>query len=329
MVSGLVLSRVRLTKHYISAILNVMILSEARSRVAVLLCIVAACSSIRAQDLEPRAYSNSPIGLNFLIAGYAYATGSVLTDPALPVENVTNDAHFGVLAYASSLNIFGRSGKVDVVVPFGSLFAKGLVLGQPRERFVVGFADPAFRFSMTFIGAPALTATEFKNYRQDLIVGASVRVAVPLGQYDETKLVNIGTNRFSVKTEVGASKALGPWTFEIAPAVTVYTDNGNFFGGQTREQAPIYSVQTGVSCTFKPGCWLAVNGGYFVGARSTVNGVENNDQQEGPRFGVTFAYPVNRNHSVKLYAVTGLNADRQHDFDAVGIAWQYRWGGGF
>ena len=32
-------------------------------------------TTAHAQDLEPRAYSNSPIGLNFAIAGYAYATG--------------------------------------------------------------------------------------------------------------------------------------------------------------------------------------------------------------------------------------------------------------
>lgn len=297
--------------------------------VAVTLAAVVLCSELRGQDLEPRAYSNSPTGLNFLIAGYGYATGSVLTDPALPLENVTNDSHFGVLAYARVLNVFGKSGKVDVVMPFGSIFAKGLVFGQPHERFVVGFADPAFRFSMNFIGAPALTAAEFKNYHQDLILGASLRVTVPLGQYDDTKLVNIGTNRCSVKTEIGGSKAFGRWTIELAPAVTLYTDNDDFFGGHRREQAPIYSAQANVSYTFAPSCWLALTAGYFVGARSTLDGVENNDQQEGPRFGATFAYPMTRNHSVKFYAITGFNADRQHDFDAVGIAWQYRWGAGF
>jgi hypothetical protein len=297
--------------------------------VGIVLTTVMLCSIVHAQDLEPRAYSNSPTGLNFLIAGYGYATGSVLTDPALPVENVTNDAHLGLLAYARVLNVFGKSAKVDVVVPFGSLFAKGLVFGQPHERFVVGLGDPAFRFSINFLGAPALTAAEFKNYHQDLIVGASLRVVVPLGQYDDAKLVNIGSNRWSVKTEVGCSKAFGRWTAEVAPAVTFFTDNGDFFGGRTRSQEPIYSVQTNVSYTFRQSCWLALNAGYFVGARSTVNGVQNNDQQEGPRFGLTFALPVNRNHSVKFYGLTGLNADRHHDFDAVGVAWQYRWGAGF
>ena len=286
-------------------------------------------ATLCAQDLEPRAYSNSPTGLSFLIAGYAYAEGSVLTDPSLPLENVSNNTHVGVFAYATTLNVLGKSAKFDVIVPYVSLAAKGLVFGLPHERYVTGFADPAFRFSMNFIGAPALTAAEFKKYRQDFILGASLRVIAPLGQYDDDKLVNIGTNRWSFKPEIGFSKALGPWTVELAPAATFYTDNGDFFGGHAREVAPIYSVQAGVSYTFKPSCWLALNAGYYTGGRTTVDGVKNNDEQEGTRFGATFALPVNRHNSVKFYGVTGYDPHFKHDFEAAGIAWQYRFGGGF
>ena len=117
---------------------------------------------------------------------------------------------------------------------------QGLVFGLPHARDVDGFADPAFRLSMNFVGAPALTAAEFKNYRQDLIFGMSLRVTAPLGEYDAEKLVNIGTNRWSFKPEIGFSKAFGPWTVELAPGVTFYTDNGDFFGGKTRQVAPLY-----------------------------------------------------------------------------------------
>ena len=296
---------------------------------AVALAVVLLCSAVRAQDLEPRAYSNSPTGLNFLIAGYAYANGSVLIDPSLPLDNVTNDSHLGVFAFATTLNVLGKSAKFDVIVPAGSLYAKGLAFGLPRERFVTGLADPAFRFSINFVGAPALTAAEFKNYRQNFILGASLRVTAPLGQYDSDRLVNIGTNRWSFKPEIGFSKSFGKWTVEVAPAATFFTDNGDFFGGQTREVSPIYSVQSHVSYTFRPGGWVALNAGYYVGARTTVNAVENDDQQEGVRFGATLALPVNRYHSVKLYGITGYNAHRDHDFKVFGIAWQYRWGGGY
>ena len=299
------------------------------STAAVVFAVALACSALRAQDLEPRAYSNSPTGLHFLIVGYGYAKGSVLADPSLPLDNVSNEAHVGVLAYATTLDVDGKSAKFDMIVPYTSLAAKGLAFGLPHARYVNGLADPAFRFSMNFIGAPALTAAEFKNYRQNFILGASLRVTAPLGQYDSTKLVNIGTNRWSFKPEIGFSKAFGPWTVEYAPSVTLYTNNGDFFGGQTRAVAPLFAMQAGISYTFVPGGWLALNAGYFVGARTTVDGVKNDDQQEGTRFGATLALPVNRYHSVKFYGITGYDAHRDQDFEAIGIAWQYRWGGGF
>jgi hypothetical protein len=293
------------------------------------LAAVMLCATLRAQDLEPRAYSNSPTGMNFAIAGYAYLKGSVLTDPSLPLENVSNEAHVGAFAYVTTLNILGKSAKFDVIVPYMSLAAKGLVFGLPRARYVNGFADPAFRFSMNFIGAPALTASEFKDYRQDFILGASLRITAPLGQYDEDKLVNIGTNRWSFKPEIGLSKAFGPWTVEITPGVTFYTHNGDFFGGRTRQVAPLIAVQGGVTYSFAPGAWLALNAGYFVGGQTTVDDLENDDEQEGMRFGATLALPVNRYHSIKFYGITGFNAHREHDFQAVGVAWQVRWGGGY
>lgn len=293
------------------------------------LATIALCSAARAQDLEPRAYSNSPTGLNFALAGYAYAKGSVLTDPSLPLDNVNNESHGGYFALATTLNVLGKSAKFDVVVPYISLSTEGLVFGVPRERHVTGFGDPQFRFSINFIGAPALTAAEFSSYQADFILGASFRVGVPLGQYDDDKLINIGSNRWSLKPEIGLSKTLGRWTIELAPAAVFFTNNGDFFGGHTREQAPIYVVQAHVSYTILPGCWFGLDASYFVGGRTTVDDVGNDDEQEGTRLGATFALPVSRYHSVKLYAATGYDAYRDRNYDTVGIAWQYRWGGGF
>jgi len=288
-----------------------------------------ACGKVSAQDLEPRAYSNSPTGLTFAIGGYAYSKGSVNTDPALPVDNVSIEAHTAVFALATTLNVFGKSGKIDLIVPYSSLAAEGLVLGVRRERLVSDFGDPLFRFSVNFYGAPALTMEEFSGYRQDLIIGASLRVGAPLGHYDEDKLVNIGAHRWSFRPEIGISKAIGRFTIELAPGLTFYTDNGDYLSGRTREQEPLFATQLNVSYVFSPGCWVAVNGSYFVGGGTIVDGVENNDEVEGGRIGATLALPVNRYHSVKIYALRGYNARRNADLDAIGIAWQYRWGGGF
>ena len=114
---------------------------------ATALITVGWCSNLPAQDLEPRAYSNSPVGTNFVILGYGYGSGTVLTDPSLPIENVSNESHIGILAYARVLNVFGKSAKFDMIVPFAGLRAEGLVVGQPHVREISGLADPLFRFS--------------------------------------------------------------------------------------------------------------------------------------------------------------------------------------
>jgi hypothetical protein len=281
-----------------------------------------------AQDLEPRAYTNTPVGLNFLLAGYGYAAGGVATDPSLPLQNVDLQVHSALLAYARALNLWGTSGKFDVVLPYAWLSSTAELSGQPREREVSGLANPRLRFSVNLYGAPALSLPEFASYRQDLIIGASLQVSVPLGQYDADKVVNIGTNRWFFKPELGLSKALGPLTLELATGVTFYTDNHNFFGGKTRAQAPIYSVQGHVSYTVGAGIWVAMDGTYYTGGRTTVDGVEGNDLQKNSRLGVTIALPVNRYTSVKLYGSTGLSTRTGSNFNAGGIILQYRWGGG-
>jgi len=167
-----------------------------------------------AQTLEPRSYSNSPVGLNFLLAGYEYTEGSVAFDPSLPISDAHLHTNATFLAYARSLNAWGDSAKFDVELPYVWLEGSAPAGGSPRQRDVSGVADPSFRFSVNFYGAPALSAKEFADYHQDFIVGASLRVFAPFGQYDDTKLVNIGTNRWTIKPELGISKALGSWTLE-------------------------------------------------------------------------------------------------------------------
>lgn len=296
--------------------------------VATMLLVVATVPMAHAQDIEPRAYSNSPVGVNFLIAGYAYTEGAVPFDASLPVKNAQLKTSSGVLAYARVLDLGGLSGKFDAIVPYTFLSGTADVLGQPVERKVDGFADPKFRLSVNLYGAPALTLKEFKDFEQDLIVGASLQVSVPSGQYDDSRVVNIGTNRWSFKPEVGVSQALGPWTLEFQAAATLFTDNKDFYGGNTRAQDPIYSMQGHVIYGFRSGIWGSVDATYFTGGRTTLNGVQGNDLQQNWRVGGTLAFPVDVHNSVKLYVSSGVSARTDNNYDLIGIAWQYRWGAG-
>ena len=191
-----------------------------------------------------------------------------------------------------------------------------------------GFARPAFRLSINLYGAPALTLKEFAAWEQDLIIGASLQVSPAWGQYDSSRLINIGSNRWSFKPEIGISKAVGPWTLEMQAAATFFTDNSDFYGGKTRSQDPLYSLQGHLIYGFRSGIWVSVDGTYFAGGRTTVDGVLNNDLQQNWRVGATLALPVDRANSIKFYASTGVSARTGNNFDLFGVAWQYRWGAG-
>jgi hypothetical protein len=279
--------------------------------------------------MEPRAYSNAPVGLNFLIVGYAYSKGDVGFDAAAPLENGHVRVHSLPLAYVRMLDVLGNSGSIALLLPFASLSGSATLNGGTEvSREISGMADPGVRFAVNFHGAPAMSAAQFAAYRQDLIVGASVSVTGPFGQYDPERLVNLGSNRWSVKPELGLSQALGPWTVELAAGATWYSRNDEFFQGNTLEQDPIYSAQLHVSRQFGRGIWGAASATYYEGGRTTLNGVARNDRQAGSRFGLTLALPITRQQSLKLFANSGLYARTGTDFDSIGLAWQYRWGEG-
>jgi len=297
---------------------------------AVLACwaLAGAAFPAGAQDIEPRAYSNAPVGVNFLIAGYAQTRGGLSFDSALPASNPDLTTSSAVVAYVRVLDIAGKSAKFDVVAPVTDLSGSVEFDGEQLRRDISGLADPKFRLSVNFLGAPALSLKEFAGFEQDLIVGASLQVSAPAGQYDGSRIVNLGTNRWSFKPELGVSKALGRLTLEGTAAVTLFTDNDDFYQGKSRSQDPLYSLQAHVIYSFRSGVWGALDANYFAGGRTTVDDELRNDLQQNWRVGATLAFPVNVRNSVKLYGSSGVSARTGNSFDLLGIAWQYRWGGG-
>ncbi len=283
---------------------------------------------VHAGEIEPRSYVNTPVGINFLIAGYAYSEGGLSTDASSPLKDAEIEMHTGILAYARSLDILGKSGKIDIIVPYSDLSGTAMVNEEPRERNVSGFNDPRFRFSVNLLGSPALSLKDFANYQQDLIIGTSLQVSAPLGDYESEKLVNIGNNRWYFKPDIGISKAFGPVTLELSTGVLFFTRNDNFFGGKTLDQDPVCTTQLHATYLFGKGIWGALSGTYDFGGQTTVDKIDKNDSLDNSRLGATLALPVNKNNSIKLYASTAIYTHSGNDYNLGGVVWQYRWGSG-
>jgi hypothetical protein len=297
--------------------------------IAVSCLLLATAPSAHSQELEPRSYTNVPTGLNFLIAGVAYQDGDMLVDPSIPAEDATTRMKHAVVGYLHSFGMFGKAAKFAVGGSYTDFSAQGLVEGEPKSREDQGFTDPGFKLSVNLLGSPALKLSEFKNYHQDLILGVSLGVTAPWGEYDGDRFINLGFNRWAVKPGIGVSKTLGRWIVEGSAAVAFFGDNTDFNVGQTRKQDPLLSLQVHTIYRIKPGgLWVSVDATYYEGGQSSVDDVQKDDGLSNYRLGATLALPVNRRNSIKLYASAGTNSRRGSEYDLVGIGWQYRWGDG-
>lgn len=292
--------------------------------VAVALAMLAA--SAAAQDLEPRLYTNVPVGINFLAAGYGYSEGNVLFDPTVTLENAEIEIDGPALGYGRSVRLGPFSGKVDGALARVCLDGAADYEGERVTRSVCGLTDARARMTVNFLGAPPLTRQEFAGYRQDWVFGGSLQLGLPVGDYDPARLVNIGANRGSAKLELGVSKNLARWLLELSLAETFYEDNGDFFGGRIREQESIASLQGHAVYRFATGVWLAIDATHYQGGETTTNGMRSNDLQSNMRLGLTASVPINAKHSVKLAASTGVSTRTGTDFDSLAAVWQYAWG---
>jgi hypothetical protein len=269
-----------------------------------------------AQEIEARTYSNAPIGINFLSAGFVQAKTNNYS--------LTSE----VMSLTHIFDAGGQSGKITLVLPYAQFKGSKNMNGRSVNASTEGLSDPVIKAAINLYGAPALTLDQFKSYQQDLIVGVSLAASVPWGKYDDNQLINVGANRWFIQPGLGVSKALGPWRFELAGAGIFYTSNTDFMGGNSLSQNPVYSTQTHAIYYFQNTAWISVDATYFTGGQSYLNGNPISGSQENWRFGTTMSYPVNKQNSIRLSASTGAYSRTNNSYDLYGISWQYRFGGG-
>jgi hypothetical protein len=294
-------------------------------RALVLLALLLPLARAEAQELEARTYANAPRGVNFAALAYSYSRGNVLLDPALPIEDARAEVHSAVLRYVRTLGLFGKAAKLKLALPVSDGAWNGLVDGVERERTTSGLGDTRIALEVNFSGAPALDPREFAGYRQKTIVGASLGVVAPTGGYDDTRLINLGSNRWALRGEIGASRALGHLIVEAAGEVWHFTDNDDFLG-QTLSQEPFYALKADAIWSFRPGFWVGALVGRGQGAQSSVEGVPRDNEQRNWRFGLAASYPIDRRQGLSVAVQTANAEGAGSEFDQAILAYQYAWG---
>jgi hypothetical protein len=292
-----------------------------------ILC-VALASPAAAQDLDPRAYVHVPVNGTFLVWGLGVSHGGVVTDATSPVTDIQANVTTPSVGVGRSFNLFGKTAQAFAAMPFAWADVSGRVLGGARTTYRAGLGDMRLRLSALVWGAPAWNVAQFaKAHPRRTILGTSLTVVAPTGEVYPDKLINIGANRWSFKPEVALSQPIGDrWLLDTYAAVWLFTANDSFYPGtQTRTQEPIGAFQSHLSYNFRRQLWAAFDVTYYVGGRTTVEGVENADLQSNTRVGATIAFPVGTRHSIKIAVSKGAIVRQGADFTSLSIGWQSAW----
>jgi hypothetical protein len=278
-----------------------------------------------AQELEPGAYWPIPRGLNIATVVNSFNSGDVAFDPSAPIDEASATINTTAFSFTRAFNLAGRSANVGVAVPVIVGHVQGRYLGGPAEVHRFGPGDPRLRLAMNLYGAPSMTPKAFASYRQQTIVGISLVMVPPLGQYDSAKLINLGTNRWSFKPEVGISRTYGQWVLEGMAGVWIFTDNTDFVGGRTRTQDPIVAFQFHLTHKFQRNMWLAGDANYYTGGRTTIGGKQNLDLQRNSRIGATFSRALDRHNAIRMSVSRGAYTTIGADFTSIAFGYNYAW----
>lgn len=277
------------------------------------------------QELEPRAYSPAPVGANFLVLAHTRSSGDVLPDPSVVATDVSARLQATSIGFARTFGLLGRASSLAIGLPYASGRLSGNVGEQRASIDRSGLGDARLRLAMNLIGGPALSPAEFASRERGTAVGASLSVVAPTGEYDPARLVNIGTNRWAFKPEIGITREFGRWFAEGSLGVWLFTDNTDFNGGNTRQQDPLSTVQLHGGYNFRPGLWLAADATYYSGGRTSMNGADKQDVQENSRYGLTLSLPIDRGWSAKIAWSKGFLTRAGQDFTTWTVALQYGW----
>lgn len=278
----------------------------------------------RAQELTPRAYWPAPKGTKVLVLGYVYSSGDVLMDPSIPLYGVESKIHTGLLAYLQTISLWGRSTNVVLELPYSWGSTQGRLFTTPARRDFSAFNDLGITLSVNLWGAPTMSPKDFLDLRANPrpVLGASVKILAPTGRYEKGRLINVGTNRWSFKPELGYIIPLTKkWLLEFDLGAWFFTVDNDFVVGR-RVQNPIFALQAHLVRRFKAGFWAALNINYFTGGQQTIGGSELIDWQHNSRIGGTIVIPFLKRHAIKAGYSIGAYTKYGNDFNQFLLSYQ-------
>jgi len=286
------------------------------ARIVVLLSAFLCLFPMTGQGSESgsRAYANVPTGINVvqLVYNHSRENGSHILR-----------SNAGALYYYRYVNFLGKNALVGGYIPYANVRVSFPASTLHLRR--TGMGDPTLVIGMDFFGAPALSRKEFKHYRQNLIIGGSLQVSAPLGQYDAASGLNIGSNRWSFRPELAISKAIGDFVIDFFANYQSYTDNKHFRSGLVKSQRGKWGIENHLSYTVMRGMWISADYLHTWGGETTVNGINRHDSVRDSTIGITINKVIFSGYSMQSkyrHDTVSQNGNKTRSFT---LKFQYVW----
>ena len=277
-------------------------------------------------QVPPRFYWKSLSGANAVPLIVNSISGN--TNPFDPSHLVTPgakvDATLALPGYARTFSLGGRAALVAVLAEMGRISGEVAAGDQTVRETALGFGDPMIEVDVNLVGRPAQkNLVDAMRYEPGFSLDVIADLAVPVGEYDNTRSLNLGQNRWYGRVGAPIVWQLGPWvpgrrtTLELLPAVWFFGTNDDFVG-KTLSTDPIFQVDAHLTRDFTERIWGSLDGAWYTGGKATIDGVQG-DKLDNLGIGLTLGYQINDNLALTVGYKSTINDGAPGDLQMDGF----------
>lgn len=263
----------------------------------------------------PRSFWAAPIGTNAIALQYEHLNADLSYGGGAIGFGLKTDT--GVLTYTHYLDFFGQTASVIGSLPYVSLESELDIGGNEIELFdESGFTDPYVQFYTTLVGGKAQDMQTYVRNEPGFVLGTFAAARIPVGQYDASKPVSPGSNRWEWRLGVPMQYIKGLPTkqtsFEFVPLVYLFGDNDDGFNGSHVSQDPLYQFEAHLTHDLNRMFWGSLNILYAFGGETSTHGVSNDDALGYLGSGLTLGARLSPSYGANVTVGTDLKTKNEN-----------------
>ena len=240
----------------------------------------------------PRVHSPRPVGFNALVLnGVSLQDANRTFDPSLIQPFSRFDTNILNLLYVRTSAVKDRHVMWMGMLRGGQSTRQAIVEGGREISSSTGLADPFIGVSVNLAGLPPLEGEAFRNYSHGLKINLLMGATLPLGEWDNRNVINLGSNRWSFRFALPITRpitGLGgrAGSLELIPNLVVFTENKD----RNLKQNMLFTLEGHATQNFSARTWGSLGILYTAGGKTSVGGTTTNGSQQSLALSATLGF---------------------------------------